>query len=47
MLYGISGIMGIAAIVFSRELYLEAVGLFFIAVVFIIVLIWGWDKNKD
>jgi len=47
MLYGISGIMGIAAIVFSRELYLEAVGLFFIAVVFIFVLIWGWDKNKD
>ena len=47
MLYGISGIMGIAAIVFSRELYVEAVGLFFIAVVFIVVLIWGWDKNKD
>jgi len=47
MLYGISGIMGIAAIVFSRELYLEAVGLFLIAVVFIIVLIWGWEKNKD
>jgi len=47
MLYGISGIMGIAAIVFSRELYLEAVGLFLIAVVFIFVLIWGWDKKKD
>jgi len=47
MLYGISGIMGIAAIVLSRELYLEAVGLFIIAVVFIVVLIWGWNKNKD
>jgi len=47
MLYGISGIMGIAAIVFSRELYVEAVGLFLIAIVFIVVLIWGWDKNKD
>ena len=47
MLYGISGIMGIAAIVFSRELYLEAIGLFLIAIVFIVVLIWGWDKKKD
>ena len=47
MLYGISGIMGIAAIVFSRELYLEAIGLVLIAVVFIFVLIWGWDKTKD
>jgi len=47
MLYGISGIMGIAAIVFSRELYLEAIGLFLIAVVFIFVLIWGWNKKKD
>ena len=47
MLYGISGIMGIAAIVLSRELYLEAIGLFLIAVVFIFVLIWGWDKKKD
>jgi len=46
MLYGISGIMGIAAVVFSRELYLEAVALFLIAVVFIIVLIWGWNKRQ-
>ena len=44
MLYGISGIMGIAAIVFSREFYFEAVGLFLIAVLFIIVLIWGWNR---
>jgi UDP-GlcNAc:undecaprenyl-phosphate GlcNAc-1-phosphate transferase len=46
MLYGISGIMGIAAIVFTRSLYLEAIGLFFIAVVFILVLIWGWNKKE-
>jgi len=45
MLYGISGIMGIAAIVFSRDLYLEAVSLFFIAVLFIVTLIWGWNKK--
>jgi len=45
MLYGISGIMGIAAIVFSRDFFLEAIGLFLIAILFIIVLIWGWDKN--
>ncbi|MDR3364176.1 MAG: undecaprenyl/decaprenyl-phosphate alpha-N-acetylglucosaminyl 1-phosphate transferase [Clostridiales Family XIII bacterium] len=47
ILYGISGIMGIAAIVFSRALYLEAIGLFLIAILFIIVLIWGWDKHSD
>ncbi|MDR1796347.1 MAG: undecaprenyl/decaprenyl-phosphate alpha-N-acetylglucosaminyl 1-phosphate transferase [Clostridiales Family XIII bacterium] len=47
MLYGISGIMGIAAIVFTRDLYLEAAGLFLIAVVFILVLIWGWNKPKN
>ena len=44
MLYGISGVMGIAAIVFSRDFYIEAIGLFFIAILFIIVLIWGWNK---
>jgi len=47
MLYGISGVMGIAAILLSRELYLEAIGLFLIALLFIFVLIWGWDKKKD
>jgi len=47
MLYGISGVMGIAAIVLSRELYLEAIGLIVIAVVFIVVLIWGWDRTKE
>ncbi|MDR0876264.1 MAG: undecaprenyl/decaprenyl-phosphate alpha-N-acetylglucosaminyl 1-phosphate transferase [Clostridiales Family XIII bacterium] len=47
MLYGISGIMGIAAIVFSRNLYLEAVGLFSIAVVFILIFIWRWNKHDS
>ena len=47
MLYGISGVMGIAAIVFSRDFYLEAIGLFLIAVLFIVVLIWGWDKRDS
>ena len=46
MLYGISGVMGIAAIVFSRDFYIEAIGLFLIAVLFILVLIWGWNKPK-
>ena len=46
MLYGISGVMGIAAIVFSRNFYLEAIGLFLIAVLFIMVLIWGWNTKK-
>ena len=46
MLYGISGVMGIAAIVFSRDFYIEAIGLFFIAILFIVVLIWGWNKPK-
>ncbi|MCL2112133.1 MAG: undecaprenyl/decaprenyl-phosphate alpha-N-acetylglucosaminyl 1-phosphate transferase [Clostridiales bacterium] len=47
MLYGISGVMGIAAIVFSRAFYLEAIGLFLIAVLFIVTLIWGWDKSDS
>ena len=47
MLYGISGIMGIAAIVFARSLYLEAIGLFSIAVVFILIFIWGWNKDES
>ena len=45
MLYGVSGIMGIAAIVFSRDLYLEAISLFLIAILFIVVLIWSWNKE--
>lgn len=46
MLYGISGIMGIAAIVFSRDLYFEAFGLFFIAMLFILLLIWDWNVDE-
>ena len=45
MFYGISGIMGIAAITLSRDHYFEAISLFLITVLFIIVLIWGWDKK--
>ncbi|MDR3305190.1 MAG: undecaprenyl/decaprenyl-phosphate alpha-N-acetylglucosaminyl 1-phosphate transferase [Clostridiales Family XIII bacterium] len=47
MLYGISGIMGIAAIVFSRDLFVEASGLFVIAVVFIFIFIWGWNRGGE
>jgi UDP-GlcNAc:undecaprenyl-phosphate GlcNAc-1-phosphate transferase len=46
MLYGISGVMGMAAIVFSRGLYFESAALGIIAVLFILVLIWNWN-NKD
>ena len=46
MIYGISAVMGIAAILFSRDLFLEALFLFFAAVLFIIVLIWGWSEKK-
>jgi UDP-GlcNAc:undecaprenyl-phosphate GlcNAc-1-phosphate transferase len=46
MIYGISAVMGIAAIIFSRGLYLESVFLFFTAFIFIIVLIWGWRKSR-
>ncbi|MDR1069002.1 MAG: undecaprenyl/decaprenyl-phosphate alpha-N-acetylglucosaminyl 1-phosphate transferase [Clostridiales Family XIII bacterium] len=46
MIYGISSVMGIAAIVFSRRLYLEAVALFLTAVIFLFVLIWGWNDHS-
>lgn len=46
MLYGISGIMGIAAIVFSRDFFFEASALFFIAILFILLLIWDWNVEK-
>lgn len=46
MIYGISTVMGMAAILFSRQLHLEALFLFFAAVLFIIVLIWGWNDKK-
>lgn len=39
MLYGISGIMGIGAILISRDLIIEAVGLFGIALIYIYVFL--------
>ncbi|MDR2610876.1 MAG: undecaprenyl/decaprenyl-phosphate alpha-N-acetylglucosaminyl 1-phosphate transferase, partial [Clostridiales Family XIII bacterium] len=45
MIYGISAVMGIAAIIFSRRLYLEAIFLFLTAVLFLVVLIWGWRSR--
>jgi UDP-GlcNAc:undecaprenyl-phosphate GlcNAc-1-phosphate transferase len=45
MLYGVSGVMGIAAVTFSRAHYIEAGSLFAIAVVFIMILIWDWNKE--
>jgi UDP-GlcNAc:undecaprenyl-phosphate GlcNAc-1-phosphate transferase len=47
MLYGISAVMGIAAIMLSRRLYLESVFLFFTAVLFIVILIWGWNRKEQ
>jgi UDP-GlcNAc:undecaprenyl-phosphate GlcNAc-1-phosphate transferase len=46
MLYGITGVMGVAAILLNRGLYLESVFLFCIAVLFIIVLIWKWNVRR-
>lgn len=46
MIYGISAVMGIAAVLFSRDLFLEALFLFFAAILFMIVLIWGWKEEK-
>jgi UDP-GlcNAc:undecaprenyl-phosphate GlcNAc-1-phosphate transferase len=47
MLYGITSIMGVAAILLSRGgLVLESIFLVAIAVLFIIVLIWKWNTNK-
>lgn len=38
-LYGISGVMGVAAILFSRDLFLESAGLFFMAANFIYIFL--------
>jgi UDP-GlcNAc:undecaprenyl-phosphate GlcNAc-1-phosphate transferase len=38
-LYGVSGVMGVTAVIFSRGLLAEAVALFLIAVMFIYILI--------
>ncbi|MCQ2551565.1 MAG: undecaprenyl/decaprenyl-phosphate alpha-N-acetylglucosaminyl 1-phosphate transferase [Clostridia bacterium] len=39
MLYGISGIMGVGAVLISRDLKVEAIGLFFIALIYIYVFL--------
>jgi UDP-GlcNAc:undecaprenyl-phosphate GlcNAc-1-phosphate transferase len=44
MIYGISSVMGMAAIIFSRNLLLEAILLFIVALLFIFILIWDWNK---
>ena len=43
MLYGVSGIMGVAAVTFSRDLYVETVGLF--AIAFMLIYIFLTDAN--
>ncbi|MDR1292864.1 MAG: undecaprenyl/decaprenyl-phosphate alpha-N-acetylglucosaminyl 1-phosphate transferase [Clostridiales Family XIII bacterium] len=43
MLYGVTSVMGVAAILLSRDLLLEAIFLFGVAILFIIVLIWKWN----
>jgi UDP-GlcNAc:undecaprenyl-phosphate GlcNAc-1-phosphate transferase len=45
MIYGVSAVMAVAAVDFSRDLLLEAGALFLTALLFIIVLIWGWNKS--
>jgi UDP-GlcNAc:undecaprenyl-phosphate GlcNAc-1-phosphate transferase len=42
-LYGITSVMGVAAILLSRGLILESIFLFCVAILFIIVLIWKWN----
>ncbi|MDR3072768.1 MAG: undecaprenyl/decaprenyl-phosphate alpha-N-acetylglucosaminyl 1-phosphate transferase [Clostridiales Family XIII bacterium] len=46
MIYGISAVMGIAAIVFSREFYLESFALFCVALLFVVILIWDWGTHE-
>jgi UDP-GlcNAc:undecaprenyl-phosphate GlcNAc-1-phosphate transferase len=45
MIYGISCVMGMAAIIFSRALFLEAILLFIVALLFIFILIWDWNSK--
>jgi UDP-GlcNAc:undecaprenyl-phosphate GlcNAc-1-phosphate transferase len=45
MIYGISAIMGIAAVMLSRQLYVESILLFITAFLFIVSLIWGWNNR--
>ncbi|MDR3225053.1 MAG: undecaprenyl/decaprenyl-phosphate alpha-N-acetylglucosaminyl 1-phosphate transferase [Clostridiales Family XIII bacterium] len=46
MLYGITSVMGVAAILFTRNIFLESIFLFCIAILFIIVLIWKWNVER-
>ncbi|MDR1042411.1 MAG: undecaprenyl/decaprenyl-phosphate alpha-N-acetylglucosaminyl 1-phosphate transferase [Clostridiales Family XIII bacterium] len=46
MLYGITSVMGVAAILLSRGLILEPIFLFCVAILFIIVLIWKWNAKE-
>jgi UDP-GlcNAc:undecaprenyl-phosphate GlcNAc-1-phosphate transferase len=46
MLYGIAGVMGISAIIYSRGLYVEFASLFIIAVIFISILVFANKKTK-
>ncbi len=45
-MYGICGILGIAAILFSRELYLEVAGLLVIAVIYVVVVLTDISGKK-
>jgi UDP-GlcNAc:undecaprenyl-phosphate GlcNAc-1-phosphate transferase len=45
-LYGITSVMGVAAILLNRGLILESIFLFGVAILFIIVLIWKWNVKK-
>jgi UDP-GlcNAc:undecaprenyl-phosphate GlcNAc-1-phosphate transferase len=47
MIYGISAVMAVAAIIFSRRLYLEAGALFLTALLFLVILIWNWNKKAQ
>ena len=44
-LYGVCGVMGTAAVLFSRELYVETIGLFAVAVLYIYVVLTGPNKK--
>ena len=46
MIYGVCSVMGVAAIIFSRRLYIESAFLFIVALLFIFTLVWGWNKSK-
>jgi UDP-GlcNAc:undecaprenyl-phosphate GlcNAc-1-phosphate transferase len=45
-LYGVTSVMGVAAILLSRGLIVESIFLFCVAILFIIVLIWKWNVKK-